>query len=63
MLSEITQKDKYHMLSCMWNLKNKMNEYCKMETDSKIQRPNQWLPVGRVGAKWGRGLRGTNYYV
>ena len=35
-LSEITQKDKYHMLSCMWNLKNKMNAYCKTETDSKI---------------------------
>ena len=28
-LSEVNQseKDKYHMISLMWNLRNKMNEY------------------------------------
>ena len=24
-----------------------MNEYNKTETDSQIQRTNQWLPVGK----------------
>ena len=42
MLSEIgqTEKDKYIVISYMWNLKNKTNEYNKTETDSQIQRTN-----------------------
>ena len=38
MLSEIshTEKDKYCMISLMWNLKNKTSEYNKKETDSQI---------------------------
>ena len=42
MLNEISQieKDKYCMLSLIRNLKNKVNEYNKTETDSSIQRTN-----------------------
>ena len=39
MLSEIsqTEKDKYSVITYMWNLKNKTNnEYNKTETDSQI---------------------------
>ena len=40
MLSEIgqTKKDKYSVITYMWNLKNKTNEHNKTETDSQIQR-------------------------
>ena len=31
----------------MWNLKKKSNEYNKKETDSEIQRTNQWLSAGQ----------------
>ena len=36
MLSEIsqTEKDKYHMISHIWNLKNKTNKQTKKKTDS-----------------------------
>ena len=43
----------------MWNLK-KVNEYNKTETDSQIQRTNQWLPEGRKvegGAKQVKGIK------
>ena len=45
----------------MWNLKNKMNEYNRTETDSSMQRRNQWLSRGGGGG-WG-GLMGTNSLV
>ena len=47
MLSEINQseKDKYHMISRMWNLRNKANKQKdKQKTDSLIQRTKWWLP-------------------
>ena len=41
-----------------------MNEYNKTETDSQIQRTNQWLPEERgEGQNKGWGLRGKTYYV
>ena len=45
MLSEISQtgKDKYHMISLMWNLKNKTKEQTKQKL-SNIQKTNKWLP-------------------
>ena len=38
MLSEInqTEKNKYYIITYMWNLKNKTSEYNKKETDSQI---------------------------
>ena len=37
-------------ITYMWNLKIKQtSEYNKTETDSQIQRTNQWLPLGRLG--------------
>ena len=38
MLSEINQTEKeiLHVITYMWNLKNKMNEYNKAQTDSQI---------------------------
>ena len=49
----------------MWNLKLKQaNEYNKIETDSQIDRTNQWLPVGRgkgEGQDRSKGLTGTSY--
>ena len=39
MLGEISQTEKRQILyifTYMWNLKNKMNEYSKTETDSRI---------------------------
>ena len=51
MLSEIsqTEKDKYIVISYMWNLKNKTNEYNKTEAESQIERTSQWLPKGGGG--------------
>ena len=38
-LSEINQKDKYHDITYMWNLKNDTNELIyKTETDSDIKK-------------------------
>ena len=36
-----------YVVTYAWNLKNKIKEYNKAETDSQIQRINQWLPAGR----------------
>ena len=33
MLSKISQKDKYHMISLMWNLRNKTDEHMEGEED------------------------------
>ena len=44
----------------MLNLKNKMKRYKEIETDSQMQRTNQWIPVGRgkkVGAGKGEGIK------
>ena len=52
------------MISYMWNLKNKINEYNKTDIDSQIYRKQtsgyQWEAEGREGQGSGRGLRGTN---
>ena len=54
-LSELsqTEKDKYHMVSLMWNLiKNDTNELIyKTETDSQISKSNLWLPKGKHEGK------------
>ena len=53
----------------MWTRKKRkkeMDEYSKTEIDSRVQRANYWLPVGRRkerGKKWGGRLRDTNNYV
>lgn len=41
------EKDKYHMISQMWNLKNKMRKNKKTETDSKYREP-----TGSCQRKW-----------
>ena len=56
LLSEVshTEKDKYHMISPMWNLifKNDTNELIyKTETDLQILKTNLWLPKGKQGGK------------
>ena len=45
MLSEISQsvKDKYHMISLVWNLRNKMAN----KGGKKRDRTNRWLPERR----------------
>lgn len=51
----------------MWNLKYNTNEHIyKTETDSQVQKTNQWIPVGRgsgEGQDSGMELRDTNYCV
>ena len=52
MLSEIsqTEKDKYHLISLMWNLKEKTNEQTSKqgeETDG-YQRGGEW-GMGEIG--------------
>ena len=52
-LSEVSQaeKDKYHLISLMWNLiKNDRKVLvCRTETDSKILRSNLGLPKRNCG--------------
>ena len=60
-LSEVsqTEKDKYHMVSHMWNLKNDTNELIyKTETDSQTSKTNLWLPKGKAGGgiNWEAGI-------
>ena len=55
-LSEVSQKEKnkYHMISLMWNLifLNDINELIyKTETHSQILKTNLWLPKGK-GEGW-----------
>ena len=55
MLSEINQRKTNTVCYHMCNLKNKINEYNKTETDSQIQR-SRVLSVGKGkvgGARWG----------
>ena len=46
-----------YIIIYMWNLKNKMNENNKSETDS--HRTNYWLSVGRLEES--RGMIGVGY--
>ena len=67
-LSEISQKekDKYHDITYMWNLKYGTNELnYNTETDSQTQRTDLWLPRGRVRGGWtgSLGLAHANYYI
>ena len=67
-LSELNQKEKgKYYITYMWNLKNNTNESIfKTETDSQIQKANQWLPVSRGkggGARYVYRLIDINYYV
>ena len=56
MLSEVSQRHKYHMLSLVWNPKKGYNERIyKTETDSQILK-NLWLPK-EIGL-WGWGGMG-----
>ena len=69
MHSEInqTEKDKYSMLSPMCGtLKKKRNEYNKTETDSQMQKTNEWLPLRRgeeEGQDGDTASIDTNHYV
>ena len=56
-LSEVSQKDKYHMISLpMRNLKYDTNKpICKTETDSQTRRTDLWLPKGRGLGRGGVG--------
>ena len=50
LLSELcqTEKDKYHVISHMWNFKNSTNKLIyKAEIES--QKTNLWLPKVNVG--------------
>ena len=47
-LSEISWKDKYHMILLMWNPKYGLDEpVYKIETDSETWRTDLWLPRGK----------------
>ena len=60
MLSEIshTEKDKYCMISHMWNLKNKTNEWIQQNKNRLTDIENKLMSTSGD-----RGLTGTNYYV
>ena len=59
MLSEISQRERQtlYVITHMWKLKNKMNEYNKAETVSHIE--NKLVVISGEseggGARWGRG--------
>ena len=45
-----TEKDKYYMISLIWNLKNNTSEIIyKTETDTQAQKTNLYLPKGKGG--------------
>ena len=53
-LREVSQKekDKYHDINYMWNLKRDTNEYIyKTKTHSQIQKTDMWLPRSSRGGK------------
>ena len=51
-----TEKDKYHDIAYIWNLKkNGTNELIyKTEIESQMQKTNLWLPVGEAAGVGGR---------
>ena len=57
-----TEKDKYHMISRMWNLKYDKLIY-ETETDSWTE--NRLVVAKRVGEGWAGslGLADANYYI
>jgi len=50
-LSETSQRKISYGITYIWNLKKLYKRTYKTETDSKISKPNLWLPKG----KWGKG--------
>ena len=65
LLSEVSQKekDKYHDITYMWNLKYGTNEpVYTAEMDLQKQRTDLWLPKGRGGAG-SLGLVDTNDHI
>ena len=47
-----TEKDKYHDITYMWNLKYNTNELIyKTEIDPQTQKTNFWLPKGKGEGK------------
>ena len=51
-LSEVTQKDRYHMFQYLWNLQYDISEFIhRKETDSQIQKTNLQLPKGKEGGQ------------
>ena len=61
MLTEISQpeKDKYHIISLMWNLTNKMNmqrEKREKETKKQILNYREQTDGYQRGSGWGDGL-------
>ena len=68
-LSEASQKEKekYHNIACMWNLKYDTNELTyKTETDSQTWRTGLWLLRRKgLGEGWSGslGLADANCYI
>ena len=66
-LSEIrkTERDKYRVITYLWNPKNKTDEYNETETDplteNKLGIASGEREVQR--ARWGWGLRERNYRI
>ena len=57
-LSEVSQKDKYHMISHIWNLTYRTNKSFHRKEKSWPWRTDLWLPRGR-GREWdGLGIWG-----
>ena len=47
-----TQKNKYHDITYMYNLKDDTNELIyETETDSRTSKTNLWLPKGKGGGQ------------
>ena len=66
-LTEISQKekDKYHDITYMWNLKQDTNEPI-YETERVSWRTGLWLSRGRAGGEgkgWELGLADANQYI
>ena len=59
------KKDKFRMISIMWNLKyGTKDPIYKTETDSQTWRTDLWLPrVEGVGWTWNLGLVDANDYI
>ena len=65
-LSEVsqTEKDKYHDITYMWNLKNKPVNITKKKQTHRYREQThgyQWGEGKGKGQDKGRGLKGTNY--